>query len=126
MSQRTNPQAVQDVLTPGGDYDTVNSPSLQPYIDTASVIVDRVQMMAARKGIALSSSELEMIERWLSAHQYCCSDKTYASKSTSGASGSFQGQTTTGFEATLYGQTALRLDFSGSLQQLDKTGRTAG
>lgn len=99
------------------------SPALQPYIDTATGIVSRVATCATRKGYTLTSDELEIIERWLSAHFYCCSDKAYLSRSTEGASGAFNGQTGKGFEATLYGQQAMNADWSGCLKNLDKQQR---
>jgi hypothetical protein len=58
---------------------------------------------------------LELIERWVAAHAYKCSDKDFTSRTTAGASGTFAGQVGMGLEATLYGQMALRLDNHGYL-----------
>jgi hypothetical protein len=120
---RTNSAAVQALLV--SDYDTVNTPSLTPYIDTAASVIDDVVDCAARKGITMSDAKLELLERWMAAHFYCVMDKPYSSKSTSGASGSFHGQTAQGFSATLYGQQAMRIDTSGCLYAIDET-RVAG
>jgi hypothetical protein len=76
--------------------------------------------MATAKGKTLTTGELELIERWLSGHFYAMLDQTLSSKSTNGASGSFHGQTGMRFEATKYGQTAMGLDYSGSLEALQK------
>ncbi len=123
MAIRTTPDAVIDVLrngSEGGDYDDDNEPSLDGYIDAASAITDRVAACAIKKNLSLSTTELELIERWVAAHNYCMSDQTYASKNTTQASASFKGQTGKGLEITNYGQTALRLDYSGCLSAIDK------
>lgn len=118
MAVRTDDTAVKTVLL--RDYDTRNLPSLTAFIDTASAIVDRVATCAALKGKSLTTGELELVERWLAAHCYAQSDKTYASRSTAGASGSFDGKTDMGFDSTLYGQTAMRIDYSGCLTAINK------
>lgn len=113
---RTTAQLVQGLLI--ADYDTKNNPDLTPFINTASIMVDTVVLQGASKGIVLSGTESEMIERWLAAHYYAVNDKPYQSKSTEGASASFVGQTAMYLEATLYGQTAMRLDRSGVLNNI--------
>lgn len=110
---RTNAAAVQGILLK--DYDEENAPSLDPFIATATVVVDRVDDRATDNGLTLTSTELELIERWLAAHFYAVSDKPYQSKSTEGASASFAGQTRMYFAATLYGQMAISIDRSGTL-----------
>ena len=115
---RTTTTLVQARL--GDDYGSDLSALLQPSVDAATITTDRIVVLAARKSLSLTSAELEMIERLLGCHYYQMSDPSYTSRSTSGASGSFRGQTTSGFEATLYGQMALRMDWTGSLAALDK------
>jgi hypothetical protein len=51
------------------------------------------------------------------------SDKAYQSKSTGGASGTFQGQTGMRLESTDYGQAAMILDVTGRLASRSQ-GRT--
>jgi len=122
---RTSQGAVQAILL--DDYDSVNSPSLQPFIDTANVIVSRVATCATAKGKTLSSTELELIERWLAAHGYAMVDQPYQSKTTQQASATFQGRTGMGLEATKYGQQALSVDYSGCLKAIASGNRkTAG
>jgi hypothetical protein len=106
------------LLAPGNDYDLDNEPSLEPFIDTATVIVTRVAACAVRKGITLSAAELELIERWLAAHCYVQSDQTYANKSTGGASAGFQGQYGMQLMNSKYGQMALSVDYSGCLNAI--------
>lgn len=120
---RTTSSAVQGVLL--RDYDTANSPSLTPFIDSASTIVDRVAACAAVKGKTLSTTELELIERWLAAHSYAMSDQTLSSKVTVDAEAIFHGRTGMYLEATKYGQMALSLDYSGCLNAIGQR-KTAG
>lgn len=122
---RTTTKAVEGVLAAGKDYDTKIRPSLIPYIDAASSMVDDVVDCASAKGVVLSAAKKEIMERWLAAHFYAISDKPYASKSTEGASASFHGQTGMYGEATLYGQTAMRLDPSNCLAAI-LGGKVAG
>lgn len=116
----TNAAFVQAVLAPGKDYDSVNNPDLTRQIAGAEVMVNRLVINAANRKQTLTAGELVEIATWVAAHLYCVSDQTYQSKSTGGASASFKGQTGQGLEATLYGQSALRLDWTGVLDGLDK------
>lgn len=123
MAIRTTSALVAGVLVDSsasangqGDYD--GTTDLTPYILIASRITDRVATCASNKGITLDTEELEVIERWLAAHYYQSSDQALASKSTGGASGSFQGQTGKRLEGTKYGQAALDLDYSGCLNAI--------
>ena len=112
---RTTAAAVKLVLAGGKDYDTANVPDLTPYIDAASAMVDDVDECATARGYTLSSTRLELIERWLAAHAYAMSDQPYTSKNTNGAGATFQGQTGMSLDATKYGQMAKSLDNSGCL-----------
>lgn len=107
---RTTSAAVQALL--GDDYDTVNSPDLTPRIDAATAIVSRVSTCATNKGITLSSTELELIERWVAAWLYTKTDRLYTNRSTADASGGFiLGKD----EPEPYKDGALALDYSGCL-----------
>lgn len=77
------------VVLLGKDYDTINTPSLTGFIDSASAIIDRVVICAAAKGITFSDVELELLERWVAAHLYVQSDATYKSRRTLRAAGEF-------------------------------------
>lgn len=112
MSVRTTERAVKAIL--GGHYDGTSG--LQPFIDTASSLVDDI----AAADSSISSTRLELIERWLAAHYYEHADPITASRSTGRASGQFQGRTDMGFDSTKYGQEAKRLDTSGLLVKLDQ------
>lgn len=122
MSIRTTEAAVKDIL--GRHYDTNTSPSLTGFIATGSSLVDKVNTNDTTN--LLSDSDLELIERWLSAHFYAQSDQLFSSRSTGKASGSFQGQTGMQLENTIYGQQALILDVTGYLSALQKGGIVGG
>lgn len=93
--------------------------SLGPFIDTANTVTDHVDSKDTAGD--LSDAMLREIEKNLAAHYYSLRDQLYSSKSTGKASGSFQGQTGMGFDFTPYGQTAKRLDFTGTLASMDRT-----
>lgn len=125
MAVRTTSTLVRGVLGDSsthpkgqGDYD--GTTDLDPFIVAASIMIDRVEACATAKEYTLSSTELEIIERWLAAHMYQMSDQGYTSKSTGGASASFMGQTGMYLEGTKYGQMALMLDTSGCLHAISK------
>lgn len=120
---RTSTANVALVL--GGHYVSGSSPDLQAFIDTATLIITRVNTCATAKGITLSTDELEMMERYLAAHYFSHADQIFQSKSTNGASGSFQGQTGKGIESSQYGMTALQLDPSGCLAAITKGARAS-
>lgn len=114
MSIRTTDTAVQAILGKNWDDRT----SVDPFIETASLVVDSVEACAIDKGEDLSDAQLEMIERWLSGHYYLIMDQIFSSKRAEGATGVFQGKTNMYLESTIYGQTAARLDPSGCLQAI--------
>lgn len=123
MARRTTAPLVQGILDAGGDYNGTSD--LTPYCDTATVIVDRVATCATSKGITLTSTELELIERWLAAHCYVQSDQTYAEKTTQRAKGVMHGQTGMYLENSKYGQQAMLIDYSGCLYNVCKQQRPA-
>lgn len=115
MSVRTTERAVKAIL--GDNYDGISG--LAPFIDTATILVDRIAAADALAG-EMTADALERVEAYLAAHFYAHADQITASRSTGRASGAFQGQTGMGFDATLYGQTAKRLDATGLLTKLDQ------
>lgn len=121
---RTTSDAVEALLLQ--QYDSVNSPVLTGFIETANVVVSRVDTCATSKGYTLSVTELELIERWLAAHYYAIGDPTYQSKRTGKASGTFRGNTDMGLDSTLFGQQAKTLDPSGCLNKVGKTVAVGG
>lgn len=117
---RTSTTLVQQLLEGGGpnsNYD--GATDLQQFIDSATTLVDAVVTLANNKGSfynnLLTSSSLEIIERWLAAHFYTMYDQMMQSKTTAGASASFQGTRGPSISSTTYGQTAINLDPTGCL-----------
>jgi hypothetical protein len=115
MAWRTTEEQVREII------DTDVSLSIAPFIDQASALTDKVS--AADTTGELGTDLLLMIEKNLAAHFYAFRDPQYTSKSTGGASGSFQGQTGLGLNATYWGQTAMLLDVTGYLTELNMATR---
>lgn len=115
---RTTSALVEGVLL--SDYDSQYN--LQPFIDTAAVVVTRVSDCAVSRGIPLTTAELELVERWLAAHFYATSDRPYQERTTDGARGKFQGETGMYLDSTFYGQQALLIDYSGCLASIGSGG----
>lgn len=113
---RTTAPSVKAVL--GQNYDTRNNPSLSPYIDTASALVDEVVRLAADYSRVLSAHTAELIERWLAAHYYTVMDPLYVSQGTLSSSGSFNPRS--------YKDVAIELDTTGILAGLLKQNRAGG
>lgn len=117
MAARTTSQRVQDVLLDDyGRRADGTYPNLAPRIRAANLLTSRVATAAAARGVTLSSDELAEIETWLAAHFYAVTDKPYESKTTEGAQAKFVGKTGMHLQSTHYGQTAMDLDWSGTLR----------
>lgn len=91
MARRTTVNLVKGIL--GGDFGPVNGVllDLDPFIDKATRMVDHAVSLADRQSfpITLTSVDLELMERWLSAYFYTLHDQLLTNKSTEGASGAF-------------------------------------
>lgn len=116
VSQRTTSEAVRDILIQGKQY--AANDDLQPFVDTAVVIVDRLEVKD--EDSVLNAGTLERIEAWLSAHCYAHAYQLRQSVGKGRSNESFQGQTGMRLESTQYGQTAMVLDFTGYLFSLTK------
>lgn len=113
---RTTVTAVAGVLARNWDGTT----GLQPFIDAASSIVD--DAVTNDEDGVLNSNNTELIERWLAAHFYHCSDPVYQGKNSNKAGGQFQGTSAMAMDGSRYGQMAKRLDPSGWLEAVDSKG----
>lgn len=124
MATRTNAALVRQVLQ--DDYGTteagIESPTLEPFMLAANLLVTRMAATAALRGFTHTTEEKKAIETWLGAHFYVMSDQNYSQKSTGGASATFQGQTKMHLEASKYGQSAIMIDASGTLRNMSKNG----
>lgn len=88
---------------------------LAAFIETAHQIVTN-----EIEDSSVTSTKLELIERWLAAHFASVRTKQTASEKAGSVSATFQGQTAMHLEATHYGQNAMLLDDSGALAALNK------
>jgi len=113
---RTTPSLVAEVLA--YNYDNLRQPSLVPYIDTASALVDRLLVEVSVKGESMPDATAELIERWLAGYYYCMMDPLYQSKSTKGASGQHVTEAGLDGEANRYKRAAITLDYTGCLNAL--------
>ena len=113
MAARTTEAAVKVLL--GTNYDTARSPSLTSVMGMAMRLVDWLQSKDV--DAELTADTLADIECNLAAHFYQDRDKGFQSKSTGGASATFQGQTGQGLASSNYGQTAMVMDLTGYLAQ---------
>lgn len=107
MALRTSEALVKGILETDADI------RLAPFIRMANALTD--WLASQDTDSELTASLLLEIEGLLAAHFYAHRDQLYNSKSTGGASGSFQGQTGMFLQATLYGQTAMVMDVTGKL-----------
>lgn len=112
---RTNETLVKAVLL--RDYDLRRKPSLNPFITSASMIVDRLVTCAADKDVTFTDAELQTIESWVAAYRYTHNNPVYQSKSTDGRSASFVRQGNN----NPYRQGATELDPTGCLEALLKS-----
>ena len=117
MAIRTTSSDVQTLL--GGNYD--GETDLDAFaIASATVIVDRMNTCAGEQGFTITTAELELIERWLSAHMYTMQDRMSKSESTLKASINYVDQTGMNLEETTFGRMAIMIDPSGCLKQISK------
>lgn len=117
MPVRTTAALVRGINpdVPATDPDSV----LTPYIATANQIVNDNCLASS-----YDATLLELIERWLSAHFYAVANLPAAQEGIgSGAVTESKAKIAVdlGFDVTVYGQQAMRLDYAGNLAALDNT-----
>lgn len=112
---RTTSLAVQKILL--DEYDNVSD--LSPFIESASSVADYVSAYASRNGVSVTSTTLELIERWLAAHFYKVPDRPSQETRKGRSEDKFQGKTGMNLASTYWGQTALTLDYTGALNALN-------
>lgn len=115
MAERTSEELVREIVEWQSGEEGLEPPiPLKPFIRQANILTD--WLASEDTDSKLSSSTLKEIETLLAAHFYQVHrDLGYQSKSTDGASGAFQGQTSFALQATHHGQTAMVLDVTGAL-----------
>ena len=116
---RNTEEAVKDVLAPGHDYDTIEGPSLTPFLNLANELVTQAINAAADYGrTAMSTAVATHVEAWLAAGLYKLSDQQLKSSQAGRSSGQFRGQDGKKSEANMYLQAACMADTSKVLGAL--------
>lgn len=103
-------------LLVGDIIDLDSGSSIDSIIEVANVIVTK---HCTDTGFTVT--ELELIERYLAAHLYTFKYRRTIQEKVSTISDTFQHAEDLGFNSTEFGQTAMRLDWSGALAALDKS-----
>jgi hypothetical protein len=118
MALRTTADEVKKLV----EVDANVSSDLAPFILSASLLVDKVVAVALDDdGAAFyTAEELELIERWLSAHFYTIRDNRIASEGVKSLTASYQYAIGKGLASSMQGQTAMMLDRRGGLAALSK------
>lgn len=103
-----------------------NITDLDPFILIASILVDRVQAAADESGAldpanddaADKETVLETIETWLAAHFYAMRDPRTTQEAVGGVQETYQSKVDLGLRLSHYGQMAIALDATGTLQNI--------
>lgn len=113
MPSRTTEDYVKQILAPGHDYDTIEGPSLIPFMNAAYNRVTWIINNASNYArTPLSSTSAVEVESWLAAALYKQSDQQLKSSVAGKSSGQFRGADGKLSEANMYFQTACMLDES--------------
>jgi len=108
MAQRVSSAEVRAIC------DLDETVSLQPFIDTASLLVDE-----DLSGSGYSTARLKQLELYLAAHFACLNDPRLVEMGTGADRIKFEaGPMGAGLRSTRYGQQALLLDTAGTLARL--------
>lgn len=117
-SVRTNDGDVTDTLAPEGTV--LSNDEMHLHMNTAHHFVENEVSGHSDP----SSSQLEDLERLLSAHFIRISDRDVDSQSVMDDERDYQGETGMNFEATLFGQQAMSIDPTGRLKQMNSSEST--
>lgn len=111
---RTSAAAVKGIIEVDSDID------LTPFIEVANALVEEIATPSGHAAI-----QLELIERWLSAHFYCMRDPRAERERAGPVGATYQSKVDLNLATSHYGQMAMVLDTSGELAALSgKTKRT--
>jgi len=108
-------------LAVGGIIEVDVAISLDPFIETASALVDDIAVESGH-----GATRLELIERWLAAHFYAIRDPRTTQEKAGTVGASYESKVDLGLNLTRYGQQAMALDSSGLLEGFSKGKRRVG
>ena len=94
---------------------------LSPFISASKVLMD-----AATATADYPTATYDSIHTWLAAHFYCIRDSRRSSETADDVREEFQYKLGRGLECTMYGQTAVMMDFKGGLAKIDKENKNGG
>jgi hypothetical protein len=117
MAVRTTSEAVEAII------ETDVAIDLTPFIAAASLLVNT---HCEAKNSAYTATELEMIERFLSAHIYTLRDPRPTRDSVRNLDTTYQSKVDLYFCTSHYGQMALLLDWYGGLAALEESVKKGG
>ena len=109
MGVRTTDEAVEGII----EVDAAIP--LTPFIEAASHLVTKVCVNTGYDAV-----DLELIERWLSAHMYAIRDPRYLVERAGSVLAEYRSKVDLGFDVTHYGQQAMRLAYNGELAKLNE------
>lgn len=90
---------------------------LDPFIEVANAFVTQCCTDLTED---YTATQLELIERWLSAHMYTIRDMRAKREKAGSVSQELQSRVDLGFDTSHYGQNAMRLDWHGGLASLNE------
>jgi len=93
--------------------------AMLPFITIANELVTECCTGDAGPSTPYGDGRLALIECWLAAHFYTVRDPRAKSETAGPVSASYQSETDLGFDASHYGQNAMRLDTHGGLAELN-------
>ena len=111
MANRVTVGEVKEIITIDS---TITDAEVEVFIKSANILTSLVNTV----GGMTDSDQLMEVERWLSAHLVAIRDMRVASEKAGEVSQKFQYKVDLNFNVTVYGQTALVLDTSGYLAEL--------
>ena len=109
MALRTTDAAVKGIIEVDALISTV------PFIEVANDLVTELCTSSS-----YTSTKLELIERWLSAHFYAIRDQRVDTEKAGSVSQKFQYKVDLNMFQTIYGQQAMLIDTAGNLAALNK------
>jgi hypothetical protein len=118
LAIRTSASAVEAII------EVDSSIPLDPFMETANLLVNRICVPAKNEDgtpYFTDDAELEVIERWLSAHFYAVRDPRIQFEAVKSLMTRFESKVELNLNNTRYGQQALVLDTSGELAAYNRT-----
>lgn len=114
---RTTSNAVESIIEVDAGDDVT------PAIEVATFLVGKHCVTAGGLSETTDAVELELVERWLSAHFYSVTVPRAKSEKAGPVAQTIESKVDLGFNVTRHGQQAMRLDSTGKLAALDRQAR---